>query len=137
MKKTFCILVVLMSVGCQPHTKQSSKQSFNFPTASEIKSQCETQTPVQVASRETRIWLCQSVSAIQYRFFDSDKYKGKTCDIIITQPLGRQPTGVTAHGGDPELCNAAVEAITQAIDSKTFPMRPESMKDEIPVRFAP
>jgi len=137
MKKTLCILAVMLSVGCQSHTKQLARQAFKFPTASEIKGQCEAQTPPQTANRETLIWLCQTVTAIQYRFFDADSYHGKTCDLMVTQPLDKQPTSIKARGGDPGLCAAAIEATKQAIESKTFPFRPASLKDEIPVRFAP
>lgn len=137
MKKTLCILAIMLSVGCQSHTKQVARQTFSFPTASQIKSQCETQTLPQSANRETQVWLCQSVTAIQYRFFDADMYQGKTCDLLITQPLGKPPVSVTSRGGDPALCAAAIEATNQAIGSNTFPMRPAYLKDEIPVRFAP
>lgn len=83
------------------------------------------------------MWLCQVVSAIQYRFFDADAYHGKTCDLIITQPLGQPPTNVTAQGGDAELCAVAIDAVKQAIDANTFPMRPAYLKEKMPVRFAP
>lgn len=137
MKKTLYILAVMLLVGCQSHTKQLARQAFKFPTASEIKNQCEAQTLAQAANRETQIWLCQTVTAIQYRFFDADSYHGKTCDLVITQPLGKQPTSVAAHGGDQGLCDAAIEATKQAIDANTFPMRPVNLNDQIPVRFAP
>ncbi|WP_338458652.1 cell envelope integrity TolA C-terminal domain-containing protein [Pantoea sp. Nvir] len=127
----------MLSVGCQSHPKQLARQAFKFPTATEITNQCEAQTPAQAANRETQIWLCQTVTAIQYRFFDADSYHGKTCDLVITQPVGNQPTSVTAHGGNPDLCEAAIEATKQAIDANTFLMRPANLNDQIPVRFAP
>lgn len=137
MKTTLSLIAILLLVGCQSTKGRHTNKPLKFPTASEIKSQCESQTPAQAESRETNVWLCQAVTAIQYRFFDADMYQGKTCDLVITQPFGIQPTGITAQGGDPTLCAAAIEATTQAIDSGTFPMRPASLKDEIPVRFAP
>lgn len=137
MKKTLSLIAVMLLVGCQSHSKQIARQSFRFPTASEIRSQCESQTSSQVANKDTHLWLCQVVSAIQYRFFDADAYHGKTCDLIITQPLGQPPTNVTAQGGDADLCAVAIDAVKQAIDANTFPMRPAYLKEQMPVRFAP
>lgn len=137
MKKSLCLIAITLLVGCQSTNARHTNKPFKFPTASEIKSQCESQAPEKAANRDTNVWLCQAVTAIQYRFFDADKYQGKTCDLVITQPFGMQPTGIIAQGGDPALCAAAIEATKQAIDSGTFPLRPSSLKDEIPVRFAP
>lgn len=137
MNKTLCLLAVMFLVSCQSHKKQLARQAFNFPTASEIRYQCEAQTPQQSVNRENQTWLCQTATAIQYRFFDADSYHGKTCDLIIIQPLGKLPTSINSRGGDPGLCVAAIDATKQAIESKTFPLRPASLKDEIPVHFAP
>lgn len=137
MKKTLTFICLILLAGCQAHTKQTLGKPLSFPTALEIKSQCESETPQQVESRELHVWMCQSVTAIQNRFFDADKYQGKTCDIVITQPLGKQPTNVSTNGGDPDLCKVALEATEQAIDSGTFPLRPASLKEKMIVHFAP
>jgi outer membrane biogenesis lipoprotein LolB len=137
MKKSLYLIAALLLVGCQSNNGRHPNRPFKFPTALEIQSQCESQIPAQAASRDTNLWLCQVVTAIQYRFFDADKYQGKTCDLVIMQPLGKLPVSITSKGGDPDLCVAAIEATKQAIESNTFSMRPAYLKDEIPMRFAP
>lgn len=137
MKKTLTFICLILLAGCQTHTKQTPGKALSFPTALEIKNQCELETPQQVESRELHVWMCQSVTAIEYRFFDADKYQGKTCDIVITQPLGKQPANVNAEGGDPALCTVALKATEQAINSGTFPMRPATLKDKFILHFAP
>lgn len=137
MKKALCLIAITLLVGCQSTNVRHTNKPFKFPTASEIKSQCESQVPEKAANRDTNVWLCQAVTAIQYRFFDADLYQGKTCDLVINQPLDKPPASIISKGGDPALCAAAIEATNQAIESNTFPMRPAYLKDEIPVRFVP
>jgi len=141
MKKSICLALIILLAGCQSNPQSQArlkaKQFAKFPTAVEMKNQCESQTSSKTENKETLLWLCQFTSAIQYRFFDADLYRGKSCDLLVTQPLGQKPTGVVATGGDPKLCVAAIDAIKQAIDADTIPMRPANMPDTLPVRFKP
>ena len=141
MKKSLCLALIVLLAGCQANPQSQArlkaKQSAKFPTAVEMKNQCESQTPEGKADRDTLVWVCQFASAIQHRLFDIDLYRGKTCILQVTQPLGQQPTDVMVLDGNQKLCTAAVEAIKEAIESETFPMRPKSMNEVIPVRFAP
>ena len=137
MKRIIALTAALAVSGCHMSTNHIRQKGIKTPDASEIKSQCESQTPQQTQERETQLWLCQAVTAIQYRFFDADNYRGKTCDVRIRQPEGEPPISINVQGGDPALCAAAIEAIKQAANAHTFPMRPAFMKDEIPIHFAP
>lgn len=141
MKKSLCLALIVLLAGCQANPQSQArlkaKQSAKFPTAVEMKNECESQTPEGKADRDTLVWICQFTSAIQHRLFDIDLYRGKTCILQVTQPLGQQPTDVMVLDGNQKLCTAAVEAIKGAIESETFPMRPKSMNEVIPVRFAP
>ncbi|WP_286876707.1 MULTISPECIES: cell envelope integrity TolA C-terminal domain-containing protein [Pantoea] len=141
MKKSLCLALIVLLAGCQANPQSQArlkaKQSAKFPTAVEMKNQCESQTPEGKADRDTLLWICQFTSAIQHRLFDIDLYRGKTCILQVTQPLGQQPTDVMVLDGNQKLCAAAVEAINGAIESETFPMRPKSMNEVIPIRFAP
>jgi len=141
MKKSIFLALVVLLAGCQSNPQSQArlkaKQSSKFPTAVELKNQCESQIPQGKADRNTLVWVCQFTSAIQYRLFDIDLYRGKTCTLQVTQPLGQQPTDVMVIEGNQKLCTAAVEAIKGAIESEAFPMRPKSMNEVIPVRFAP
>lgn len=141
MKKSLCLALIVLLAGCQANPQSQArlkaKQSAKFPTAVEMKNQCESQTPEGKADRDTLLWICQFTSAIQHRLFDIDLYRGKTCILQVTQPLGQQPTDVMVLDGNQKLCTAAVEAIKGAIEAETFPMRPKSMNEVIPVRFAP
>lgn len=141
MKKSLCLALIVLLAGCQANPQSQArlkaKQSAKFPTAVEMKNECESQTPVGEADRDTLVWVCQFTSAIQHRLFDIDLYRGKTCILQVTQPLGQQPTDVMVLDGNQKLCTTAVEAIKGAIEAETFPMRPKSMNEVIPVRFAP
>jgi len=141
MKKSFFLALVVLLAGCQSNPQSQArlkeKQSFKFPTAVELKNQCESQIPQAKADRDTLLWVCQFTSAIQYRLLDTDLYRGKICTLQVTQPLGQQPTDVMVLEGNQKLCAAAVDAIKGAIESETFPMRPKSMNEVIPVRVAP
>ncbi|WP_312118676.1 cell envelope integrity TolA C-terminal domain-containing protein [Pantoea vagans] len=137
MKKIIALTAVLVTSGCHTSANQIRQQGIETPGASEIKSQCESQTPPHIQEREIQLWLCQAVTAIQYRFFDADTYRGKTCDVRIRQPAGEAPVSIRVQAGDPALCTAAIESIKQAVDAHTFPMRPAFLKDEIPIHFAP
>ncbi|PPC64087.1 hypothetical protein C1Y41_05460 [Pantoea sp. ICBG 1758] len=141
MKKSFFLALVVLLAGCQSNPQSQvrlkAKQSSKFPTAVELKNQCESQIPQAKADRDTLLWVCQFTSAIQYRLFDTDLYRGKICTLQVTQPVGQQPTDVMVLEGNQKLCAAAVDAIKGAIESETFPMRPKSMNEVIPVRVAP
>ncbi|PLR36542.1 hypothetical protein CYR40_06095 [Chimaeribacter arupi] len=140
MKKAYRVIAALTALtllGCQNHTKRAFPLPSEFPTASEIKSDCESQNSTASEQREVMVWYCQVHNAIQYRFFDAKTYHGKVCDLAITQPQGKPPVSIKAQGGDPELCAVAIETIKQAIKSDTFPMRPAGLKDVILVHFAP
>jgi len=141
MKKAFFLALVVLLAGCQSNPQSQArlkaKQSSKFPTAVELKNQCESQIPQAKADRDTLLWVCQFTSAIQYRLFDTDLYRGKICTLQVTQPVGQQPTDVMVLEGNQKLCAAAVDAIKGAIESETFPMRPKSMNEVIPVRIAP
>ncbi|PLR40727.1 hypothetical protein CYR55_05455 [Chimaeribacter californicus] len=137
MRKAYCVIAALTLFGCQTHTTRGLTPRSEFPTASEIKSYCESQNSTVSEKREIIVWYCQVHTAIQYRFFDAKTYHGKVCDLAITQPQGKPPVSIKAQGGDPELCATAIEAIKQAAESDTFPMRPVGLKDDILVHFAP
>ncbi|ORM79785.1 hypothetical protein HA43_02940 [Pantoea eucrina] len=141
MKKSFFLALVVLLAGCQSNPQSQArlkaKQSSKFPTAVGLKNQCESQIPQAKADRDTLLWVCQFTSAIQYRLFDTDLYRGKICTLQVTQPVGQQPTDVMVLEGNQKLCAAAVDAIKGAIESETFPMRPKSMNEVIPVRVAP
>ncbi|KAA5948327.1 hypothetical protein F3I27_08850 [Pantoea sp. Bo_2] len=113
------------------------QQGIKTPVTSEIKSQCESQTSRQIQECETQLWLCQAVTAKQYRFSDADTYRGKTCDARIRQSAGEPPVSIVVQAGDPALCTAAVESIKEAVDAHSFLMSPAFLKDEIPIHFAP
>lgn len=141
MKKSFFLALVVLLAGCQSNPQSQArlkaKQSSKFLTAVELKNQCESQIPQAKADRDTLLWVCQFTSAIQYRLFDTDLYRGKICTLQVTQPVGQQPMDVMVLEGNQKLCAAAVDAIKGAIESQTFPMRPKSMNEVIPVRVAP
>lgn len=137
MKKIIALTAVLAVSGCHMSTNHIRQQGIKTPDVSEIKSQCEAQTPQHIQERETQLWLCQAVTAIQYRFFDADSYRGKTCDVRIRQPAGEPPVSIDVQAGDPALCTAAIESIKQAVEAQTFPMRLAFLKDEFPIHFAP
>lgn len=128
MRTTFCILVIALLAGCQ--SQHGPRQTAQPDTR-----RCE---PLAGKQRESCVWLSRSTMAVQSRFYDVDLYRGKTCDLVIHQPdAQKQPVGVTALGGDSDLCKAAIAVTQQAIKDNAFPPRPTILPDDIPMRFRP
>ncbi|MEA9445030.1 cell envelope integrity protein TolA [Candidatus Fukatsuia symbiotica] len=59
-------------------------------------------------------YLGQITAAIQSRFYDANLYRGRKCDLRIQLSPEGILMGVTAEGGDPALCQAAIAAAKQA-----------------------
>jgi len=137
MKKIVVLTFALVLSGCHTRTNPINHKGIKSPDASEIKSQCEAQTPQQTQQREVMLWICQASTSIQHRFFDADTYRGKTCDVRIKLAQRDHPVKINVVGGDPDLCVAATEAINQAVDNNTFPVGRPFQKDSMTIHFAP
>lgn len=59
-------------------------------------------------------YLGQITAAIQSRFYDANLYRGRKCDLRIQLSPEGILMSVTAEGGDPALCQAAIAAAKQA-----------------------
>ncbi|SQK74012.1 cell envelope integrity inner membrane protein TolA [Tatumella ptyseos] len=59
-------------------------------------------------------YIGQVQGAIQSKFYDSDNYAGKTCDVNIKLAPDGLLISATAAGGDPALCQAAITAAKMA-----------------------
>ncbi|WP_010285307.1 cell envelope integrity protein TolA, partial [Pectobacterium brasiliense] len=76
-------------------------------------------------------------SAIQSKFYDWQLYKGRTCTLRIKLAPDGFLTDVTAEGGDPALCQAAIAAAKQArIPKPPSPEVYEAFKNA-PIDFKP
>jgi colicin import membrane protein len=59
-------------------------------------------------------YIGQVQAAIQSKFYDSDTFKGRTCDIHIKIMSDGTLVSATAAGGDAALCQAAINAARMA-----------------------
>ncbi len=74
-------------------------------------------------------YLSQVQAAIQSKFYESDSYAGKTCDVHIKlMPNGTLVSAVAA-GGDAALCQAAIAAANTAHFPKPSPEVWQQVKD--------
>lgn len=123
MKKLLCVLAVMILAGCQ--ALKASKP----PVA--------TYASTHPATEQE--YLVSAVTAIQVRFYDADLYRGRECNLRLHQVNGNLPDSVTAEGGDPKLCEAAIVATKQAIEQGAFPYRPSGSKlpESTPFKIAP
>lgn len=59
-------------------------------------------------------YLSAVTGSIQAKFYDIDTYRGMSCDLALEIAADGNVNSVSATGGDPALCEAAIEAIKQA-----------------------
>ena len=79
----------------------------------------------------------QIKAAIESRFYDASSYAGKTCSLRVKMNPDGSLISVSAEGGDPALCQAALAAARQA----KFPKPPSEAVYEVfknaPIDFKP
>lgn len=76
---------------------------------------------------EINAYKAQVSRAISNKFYDASSYSGKTCDLRIKLAPDGLLISVTAVGGDPALCQAAVSAAKLA----TIPRSPSPQVYEV------
>ena len=65
--------------------------------------------------------------AIEQKFFDSDLYKGRKCDLKISIAPDGMLVSAKAVGGDPALCQVALQAAKMA----TLPKPPKDIYEQV------
>ncbi|HDS3387309.1 TPA: cell envelope integrity protein TolA [Proteus mirabilis] len=65
--------------------------------------------------------------AIEQKFFDSDLYKGRKCDLKISIAQDGMLVSAKAVGGDPALCQVALQAAKMA----TLPKPPKDIYEQV------
>ncbi|MCX9019078.1 cell envelope integrity protein TolA [Citrobacter portucalensis] len=71
-------------------------------------------SPKVSQSTDVAAYAAEFRNAVQAKIYDADMYAGNNCVLQISMQRDGKINDVTAQGGDPALCQAAIKAVQVA-----------------------